>query len=134
MRFLDDFNTISSRRYFSDNYLREIQREEEREERRNIDFLVSEKFRIEKEISKHSKNSDVQSKVAVINFNKALKKIKNEIDTQACIKLIDIELKRREMERKVNAYDNMSEEELEEEKQKLINQLKAELREELEEE
>ena len=80
MRFLDDFNTISSRRYFSDNYLREIKREEEREERRNIDFLVSEKFRIEKEISKHSKNSDVQSKVAVINFNKALKKIKNEIE------------------------------------------------------
>ena len=66
--------------------------------------------------------------------NKTIKKIKNEIDTQACIKLIDIELKRREMERKVNAYDNMSEEELEEEKQKLINQLKAELREELEEE
>ena len=77
MIYSGDFNTMYPRQNRSDSYLREMQREEERKERRNIDFLVSEKFRIEKEISKHS---DVQSKVAVINFNKALKKIKNEIE------------------------------------------------------
>jgi hypothetical protein len=85
---------------------------------------------VENVVETYKKNEDGK----MILDNKTIKKIKNEIDTQACIKLIDIELKRREMERKVNAYDNMSEEELEEEKQKLINQLKAELREELEEE
>ena len=65
--------------------------------------------------------------------NKTLKKIKNEIDTQACIKLIDIELKRREMERNVNEFDNLSDEELERRKQELISKLKQELKEESEE-
>lgn len=54
--------------------------------------------------------------------NKTLKKIKNEIDTQACIKLIDIELKRREIENK-NDYNKLTDEELEEEKQRLLREL-----------
>lgn len=85
---------------------------------------------VENVVETYKKNEDGK----MILDNKTIKKIKNEIDTQACIKLIDIELKRREMERKVNQFDNMSDEQLEEEKQKLIAELKAELREELDEE
>ena len=54
--------------------------------------------------------------------NKTLKKIKNEIDTQACIKLIDIELKRREIDNK-NDYQKLTDEELEAEKQRLLQEL-----------
>lgn len=78
--FIDDFNTMSPKKgYASSSYIQEIKKKEEREERRNIDFLVSEKFRIEARIAEYSKYSDVRSKVAVINFNKALKTIENEI-------------------------------------------------------
>lgn len=54
--------------------------------------------------------------------NKTMKKIKNEIDTQACIKLIDIELKRREIDNK-NDYQKLTDEELEAEKQRLLQEL-----------
>lgn len=54
--------------------------------------------------------------------NKTMKKIKNEIDTQACIKLIDIELKRREIENK-NDYEKLTDEELEREKIRLLKEL-----------
>lgn len=84
---------------------------------------------IENVVETYKKNEDGK----MILDNKTLKKIKNEIDTQACIKLIDIELKRREMERNVNEFDNLSDEELERRKQELISKLKQELKEESEE-
>ena len=56
--------------------------------------------------------------------NKTIKKIQNDIDTQACIKLIDLELKRREIERENNPYDNLSDKELEQEKKRLFKELK----------
>ena len=84
---------------------------------------------IENVVETYKKNEDGD----LVLDNKTLKKIKNEIDTQACIKLIDIELKRREMERNNNDFEKMSDEELELKKQELIRELKLELREELEE-
>lgn len=57
--------------------------------------------------------------------NRVVKKIFNEIDTQACIKLIDIELKRREIEK--SEYETMSDEELEKRRQELIEELKNEI-------
>lgn len=84
---------------------------------------------IENVVETYKKNEDGK----MILDNKTLKKIKNEIDTQACIKLIDIELKRREMERNINEFDNLSDEELERRKQELISKLKQELKEESEE-
>lgn len=55
--------------------------------------------------------------------DRTIKKIANDIDTQACIKLIDIELKRRELEKNKNIYDDMTDEQLEEEKQRLLKEL-----------
>lgn len=79
MIFTKDFDTISSNNgYFSSFYIFQIKKEEEIEERRNIDFLVSEKFRIEAQIERYSKRDDAEAKRAVINFNKALKKIQDE--------------------------------------------------------
>lgn len=74
---------------------------------------------IENVVETYKKNENGK----MILDNKTIKKIKNEIDTQACIKLIDIELKRREIERTQNIYENMSDEELENEKQRLIKEL-----------
>lgn len=80
MIFAEDFNTMSpSKGYFSRFHIFQAKREEEIEERRNIDFLVSEKFRIEAQIERYSKRDDAEAKCAVINFNKALKKIQDEI-------------------------------------------------------
>lgn len=84
---------------------------------------------IENVVETYKKNEEGK----MVLDNKTLKKIKNEIDTQACIKLIDIELKRREMERNFNEFDNLSDEELEAKKQELISKLKQELKEEGEE-
>ena len=55
---------------------------------------------------------------------KVIKKISYDIDTQACIKLIDLELKRREIEKNQNIYEQMSDEELQEEKRRLLLELK----------
>lgn len=74
---------------------------------------------IENVVETYKKNENGK----MILDNKTIKKIKNEIDTQACIKLIDIELKRREIERTQNIYENMSDEELENEKQRLLKEL-----------
>lgn len=52
---------------------------------------------------------------------------KNEIDTSACVKMIDIETKRREKEEsKETDYNSWTDEELEAEKQRLLKQLKEE--------
>ena len=56
--------------------------------------------------------------------NKTIKKIQNDIDTQACIKLIDLELKRREIERELNPYEQLNDEELQREKKRLFKELK----------
>ena len=55
-------------------------------------------------------------------------KTKNEIDTQACVKIIDIETKRREKEAELNktGIEAMSDEELEAEKQRLLKMLESE--------
>lgn len=58
--------------------------------------------------------------------NKTITKIKNDIDTQACIKLIDIELKRREIERENDNLEKMTDQELEQEKQRLLRELSIE--------
>lgn len=58
--------------------------------------------------------------------NKTITKIKNDIDTQACIKLIDIELKRREIERENDNLEKMTDDELEQEKQRLLRELSIE--------
>lgn len=58
--------------------------------------------------------------------NKTITKIKNDIDTQACIKLIDIELKRREIERGNDNLEKMTDQELEQEKQRLLRELSIE--------
>lgn len=55
--------------------------------------------------------------------DKTVKKIMNDIDTQASIKLIDIELKRREIEQNRSMYDEMTDEQLEQEKQRLLKEL-----------
>lgn len=55
---------------------------------------------------------------------KTTKKISYDIDTQACIKLIDLELKRRELDRNQDKYSQMSDEELEKEKIRLLKELK----------
>lgn len=55
--------------------------------------------------------------------DRTIKKIANDIDTQACIKLIDIELKRRELEKNQDKYENLTDEELEAEKQRLLKEL-----------
>ena len=55
---------------------------------------------------------------------KIVKKISYDIDTQACIKLIDLELKRRELEKNQDIYETMSDEELQAEKQRLLQELK----------
>lgn len=55
--------------------------------------------------------------------NRTLKKIVNDIDTQACIKLIDLELKRREIERNRDWLEEMTDEELELERIRLIKEL-----------
>lgn len=58
--------------------------------------------------------------------NKTITRIKNDIDTQACIKLIDIELKRREIERGNDNLEKMTDQELEQEKQRLLRELSIE--------
>lgn len=55
--------------------------------------------------------------------DRTIKKIMNDIDTQACIKLIDIELKRRELERNTDPYAELSDEELEQERQRMLAEL-----------
>lgn len=55
--------------------------------------------------------------------DRTIKKIANDIDTQACIKLIDIELKRREFDKNKDYYENLTDEQLEQEKQRLLKEL-----------
>lgn len=55
---------------------------------------------------------------------KVVKKISYDIDTQACIKLIDIELKQRELDKNQDKYSQMSDEELQAEKIRLLKELK----------
>ena len=55
---------------------------------------------------------------------KVVKKISYDIDTQACIKLIDLELKQRELEKNQDIYSQMSDEELQAEKMRLLRELK----------
>lgn len=55
--------------------------------------------------------------------DRTIKKILNDIDTQACIKLIDIELKRREIEKDREPYAELNDEELEQERQRLLAEL-----------
>lgn len=64
---------------------------------------------------KDDKGNDILS-------DRTIKKIANDIDTQACIKLIDIELKRRELEAK-NEFEALTDEQLEQEKQRLLKEL-----------
>ena len=78
---------------------------------------------IENIVETYKKNEDGK----LVLDNKTLKKIKNEIDTQACIKLIDIELKKRELEREMNPLEQLSDEELEHEKQRIIAELKTQI-------
>ena len=58
--------------------------------------------------------------------SKTIKRIKNDIDTQACIKLIDIELKRRELEKdeKDEEFEKMTNDELLAEAERIYKQLK----------
>lgn len=58
--------------------------------------------------------------------SKTIKRIKNDIDTQACIKLIDIELKRRELEKdeKEEEFEKMTDDELLAEAERIFKQLK----------
>ena len=58
--------------------------------------------------------------------SKTIKRIKNDIDTQACIKLIDIELKRRELEKdeKDQEFEKMTNDELLAEAERIYKQLK----------
>jgi hypothetical protein len=57
---------------------------------------------------------------------KVVKKISYDIDTQACIKLIDIELKQRELDKSQDKYSQMSDEELQAEKTRLLKKLHEE--------
>ncbi len=54
---------------------------------------------------------------------RVVKKTTFDIDTQACIKLIDIEMKRREQEKEFNPYEKLTDEQLEAEKQRLLKEL-----------
>ena len=58
-----------------------------------------------------------------IDFDEYIKQ--NDIDTSACIKLIDLELKRREIERDKEPYADLSDEELEQERQRLLAELQT---------
>lgn len=78
---------------------------------------------IENVVETYKKNADGD----LVLDNKTLKKIKNEIDTQACIKLIDIELKKRELEKELNPLEKLSDEELERRKQNLIAELRKQI-------
>ena len=55
---------------------------------------------------------------------KVVKKISYDIDTQACIKLIDLELKQRELDKNLDKYSHMSDEELQAEKMRLLRELR----------
>lgn len=57
---------------------------------------------------------------------KITKKISYDIDTQACIKLVDLELKQRELDKNQDKYSQMSDEELQAEKIRLLKLLKEE--------
>lgn len=57
--------------------------------------------------------------------SKVVKKISYDIDTQACIKLIDLELKQREMRQNENQFEQMTDKELEKEKIRLLKLLKT---------
>lgn len=55
---------------------------------------------------------------------KVVKKISYDIDTQACIKLIDLELKQRELDKNFDKYSQMTDEELQAEKMRLLKELR----------
>ena len=55
---------------------------------------------------------------------KVVKKISYDIDTQACIKLIDLELKQRELDKNLDKYSQMTDEELQDEKIRLLRELR----------
>lgn len=55
---------------------------------------------------------------------KVIKKISYDIDTQACIKLIDLELKQRELDKNLDKYSQMTDEELQAEKMRLLRELR----------
>ena len=72
---------------------------------------------IETTTEQYEKNKDTKKMELV---DKTIKKVQNDIDTQACIKLIDIEYKKRELEKPTNEYENMTDEQLRIEKQRLL--------------